>query len=148
MAIAVIRDSELQADFKDFGQVNALQNAHFTGNFSSFYPSFIEDLDVVSRKQPRCSKVSSGWPLCILLALTMGILGGVQTGLAMAAASNGAAPGFVVAAPWTTQHQQVAPSTEPLSTTQAPSSLPVAGLQLQLSSSRLAAAASSECAAR
>ena len=84
MAIAVITDSELQADFKDFGQVYALQNARFTGNF--FYPSFIEDLDVESRKQPRCSKVSSGWPLCILLALTMGILGGVQTGLAMAAA--------------------------------------------------------------
>ena len=146
MAIAVITDSELQADFKDFGQVYALQNAHFTGNF--FYPSFIEDLDVASRKQPRCSKVSSGWPLCILLAFTMGILGGVQTGLTMAAASNGAASGFVVAAPWTTQHQQVAPSTEPLSTTQAPSLLPVAGLQLQLSSSSLAAAASSECAAR
>ena len=138
MAIAVITDSELQADFKDFGQVYALQNAHFTGNFSSFYPSFIEDLDVVSRKQPRCSKVSSGWPLCILLAFTMGILGGVQTGLTMAAASNGAASGFVVAAPWTTQHQQVAPSTEPLSTTQAPSSLPVAGLQLHCGSSAAA----------
>ena len=104
-AAAVVTDAELQTDVKIIGRAYALQAAQF----DSFYPRFVEALDAVSRGQPNAwdaAKFLADGHFKFFAAFARGILGGAQSGPAMAVTSVGVtAPGLAVPALWVASQQ-------------------------------------------
>ena len=99
-AAAVVVDAEIQADVKIIGRAYALQAAQF----DSFYPRFVEALDAASRGQSgtwEAAKFLADSHFKFFAAFAKGLLGGVQSGPAMAVAPVGAAAyGAAASAPW------------------------------------------------
>ena len=88
-ATAVITDAELQTDVEVIGKEYALQAAQF----DSFYPRFVEAIDVTSCSQPSAcdaARFLADSRFKFFAAFASGILGGAQSAPPLAATSIGA----------------------------------------------------------